>query len=76
MKSQRWFRWWLDAVKQQAITWANVGPDLCHHKASFRHNELTWSHLYDFVMEHLTFQIPVLHMDTTQIESALFPQMA
>ena len=31
--SHHWFRFWLGAVKQQAITWANVDPDLflwCH----------------------------------------------
>ena len=26
---------------QQAITWANVDPDLCRHMASLGHNELT-----------------------------------
>ena len=31
--SQHWFRQWLGAVRQQAITWANVDPDLCHHMA-------------------------------------------
>ena len=35
------FRWWLGAVRQQAITWANVDEDLCHHKASLGHYELT-----------------------------------
>ena len=28
MISQHWFRWWLDAARQQAITWANVDPEL------------------------------------------------
>ena len=28
------------AWQQQAITWANVNPDLCHHMASQGHNEL------------------------------------
>ena len=27
MKCQHWFRRWLGAVRQQAITWANVDPD-------------------------------------------------
>ena len=31
MISQHWFRWWLGAVRQQAITWVNVDPDLCRH---------------------------------------------
>ena len=41
MISQHWFRRWLGAVRQQAITWANVDPDLCCHLASPGHNELT-----------------------------------
>ena len=39
MISQYWFRLWLGAVRQQAITWTNVDPDLCHHIASWGHNE-------------------------------------
>ena len=42
MISQHWFRLWLDAVRQQAITWANVDSDLCRHIASLGHNELIW----------------------------------
>ena len=41
MISLQWFRWWLDAVRQQAITWANDDSDLYHHMASLCHNELT-----------------------------------
>ena len=40
MISQHWFRQWLGAVRQQAITWANVDPDLCRHMMSLGHNEL------------------------------------
>ena len=40
MKTQWWLRWWLGAIRQQAITWANVDPDLCHHMASLSQNEL------------------------------------
>ena len=29
----------IGAVKQQAITWAKVDPDLCHHMALLGHNE-------------------------------------
>ena len=39
MRSQHWFRWWLGAVRQQAITWANVDSDLCRHMASLGHSE-------------------------------------
>ena len=31
-----------DAVRQQAITWANVDPDPCHHIAPLGHYELIW----------------------------------
>ena len=34
------FREWLGAVRQQAITWTNVDPDLSHHMASPGQNEL------------------------------------
>ena len=29
------------AIRQQAITWTNVDPDLRRHKASLHYNELT-----------------------------------
>ena len=38
--NQHWFRLWLGAVRQQAITWASVDLDLCRHMASLGHNEL------------------------------------
>ena len=38
---QHWFKYWLGAVRQHAITWANVvDPYLCRHMASLDHNEL------------------------------------
>ena len=33
---------WLKIITQQAITWASVGPDLCHHIASLSHSELNF----------------------------------
>ena len=30
-------------VRLQAITWASVEPDLCHHVASLGHSELMYS---------------------------------
>ena len=41
MVTQCWFRKWLGAISRQAITWANVGPDPCHHIASLGHNKST-----------------------------------
>ena len=40
MRSQHWFRKWLDAIRQQAITWTNVDPELRCHMVSLGHNEL------------------------------------
>ena len=31
MKNEHHLRWWLGAIRQQAITWANDDPDLCCH---------------------------------------------
>ena len=39
---QRWFGRWL-GVRQKAITWASVHPDLCSHMASPGNNELMLS---------------------------------
>ena len=41
MISQDWFRYWLGAVRQEAITWANVDSVPCRLMASLGHNELT-----------------------------------
>ena len=38
--------YWLAAIRHQAITWANVDPDLCRHMASLAHNDLT---LYEII---------------------------
>ena len=40
MVCQYLFRKWLGALKQQAITWANVDPHLCRHMVSLGHNKL------------------------------------
>ena len=40
MFSYDWFRWWLGAVRQQAITWTSVNQGLCRHMASQDLNEL------------------------------------
>ena len=41
MRSQHLARWWLGDVRKQTTTRANVKPDLCHHKASLSHTELS-----------------------------------
>ena len=40
MISQHWDRQWLAAVRQQAIAWASVDPDICHPMASPGHSKL------------------------------------
>ena len=40
---------WLGAVRQQAITWSNVDPDLCPHMTSPGHNELNPMMAMNFV---------------------------
>ena len=37
--SRHWFRYWLGVIRHQAITWANVDPNLCRHIPSLGHNE-------------------------------------
>ena len=32
--------WWLGIVRQQAMTWVNVEPDLCFHLVPLDHNEM------------------------------------
>ena len=43
---------WLGAIRQQAITWANVDPDLCRHVASLGQDELTEIWVTDLQMNH------------------------
>ena len=45
IRIQHWFRQWLDAVRQQAISWTNVNWDLCHCMVLVGHNELTLFHI-------------------------------
>ena len=39
---------WIDAIRQQAITWAYVDPVLYHHIASLARNELKQNRPLDF----------------------------
>ena len=54
---QHWFRLWLGAVRQQAITWANVDQCLCRHMASLGANELTYgTNCFSKKIQHLFFR--------------------
>ena len=76
MISQHWFKYWLGAVRQQAITWANVDSDLCRHMASLGHNVLKymwksgcrpanfWSGT-PFNIKMPSNQYPIIHMITS-----------
>ena len=51
MMSQYWFRQWLGAVRQQAITWAIVDLVLCHYMVSLGHNDLNLiTHSLNFIV--------------------------
>ena len=60
MKCHHWFRWWLGAVRQQAINWTNIDHDLCHHMASQGFNELT-DHMTFFVHGYLLCYLQLLY---------------
>ena len=53
--------WWVNigsgngAIRQQAITWASVDPDLCPHMVSLSHNELNLANVPEIlVMTEMT----------------------
>ena len=61
MISQQWFMYWLGAMKQQAITRANVDPDPCRHMVPLGHNELNCgesasNNTLSSVTEHCTWK--------------------
>ena len=58
--SQHWFRWWLGAVRQQVITWANVDPDLCHHRLSLSHNEVNPCDIEFILVSSKTYSFPII----------------
>ena len=41
MWSQHRFSYWHGSIRQQAITWSSVVPDLCCYMVSLGHNDLT-----------------------------------
>ena len=55
MISQHWTRWWLSAIRQQAITWTNVDQVVWWHIALFINNIPWWNDelmLYLNLMHH------------------------
>ena len=46
IETQYWFSYWLASTKQQAITWANLDPDLCHHMVSLSRNDFKQLNMY------------------------------
>ena len=45
---------WLGVVRQQAMTWANVDPDLYHRMSSQGYNKLNKNPLIDFRIRFVT----------------------
>ena len=57
----------LGALKQQAMIWTNVDPDLCRHVVSLGHNELIFFLLFSHCfLNHFTPQYPQLACLSTQ----------
>ena len=60
MISQHWFRWWLGAIKQQSVTWANVDLGLCHHMPSLGHNESNYNwYIINYYSGQNLLRIPI-----------------
>ena len=59
--SQHWLTLWLSNVRHQAITWANVDPDLCRHMASLSHNELIRNQIYRQIVRLLWYFFLILY---------------
>ena len=59
MLGQHWFRYWLVAARQQAITWANVDPNLCHHMASLSHNNFIDSEQSKWYVTNILWTLPI-----------------
>ena len=61
--SQHWFRQWLGAVRQQAITWTSVDQDLQRHMASLGPNELSQ---WELVIQEIFGDLCANHDGPTQ----------
>ena len=60
-------------VRQQAITWANVDPDLCCRMVPLGHNELTAKPLPDLMITqfnyaHMGHQTLVMYIEPVHVE--------
>ena len=54
------------AIRQQAITWTNVDPDLCRYMASLGDNELfTWIEQNSGLGIHCDFDLNWIWQNTT-----------
>ena len=73
MISQHWFSWWLGAIRQQAITWTNVGPDLCGHMALQGHNETILSYSSSISGYHICIMCILASTPTCSASNSLEP---
>ena len=67
MISQQCFRIWFVAVRQQAFTWANTDPNLCHHMTSVSHELNWWFWKYDCQMHSFILSVFTLPTNTTGV---------
>ena len=60
-------------VRQQAITWNNVDPDLCHHMTLLGLNELMGVEIQAISWKAPTYLISIwLHIDSPLVSVAIF----
>ena len=67
---------WCQAIRQQAITWANVYPDLCCHMVSLGHNELRYHPQKMHIHTHMYVGVCKGHIVNTLPENDLPPNGA
>ena len=66
MISQHWFKWWVGAFRQEAMTWANVDPDLCCHMQTCQPLRILRNH-YAFRVSNTPLRKPVKNVEKLRI---------
>ena len=69
--SQHWFRYWLAAVRKQAITWNNIDPIPWWHMASLGHNEWFIGNTQDIKLNSSVQNYPNHHCSPSLVHKFL-----
>ena len=68
--------YWLDAVRQQAIIWANGDLDLFRHKLSLDHPERSFTWIKHLLWTHFLLNIIQYdHVSDIGLDNGLAPDM-